>query len=339
MSRAELAFALILCLCCPRSHAKDLSSMYDRAKVAQEQPRLKTRITEIYEKAYRPNLLPEEQRELAGVALDTPLVGDPVIGYHSNYKTRVVTLPAVSLLFFEDMCTAYAWLYVNGYRLETVEEYITMLKYKDIEAFGGRYPPPLKALGIPDHALEDPRVNGLSLHLRNSGWAFILAHELGHIRYQHGFSNELPAKVSQENEEQADQFALEMMRRATEIPMGGLLFFQSVIYYLPNRADFQNDQKWQEWLDKSSTHPLTAARLQSLSQKLNSMAPAFARGESNMATGMETVHFIGSRFAVFGEFLSTPLLQQVMAAKARKSDPSSLLPRRKRETIDDFQIH
>lgn len=332
------AFALVLFLSCPFLHAKDLSSMYDRVKVAQEQPRLKMRIIEIYERAYRPNLLPEEQRALSGVAFDIPLAGDPVAGYYSNYKTRIVTLPADSLLFFEDLCTAYAWLYVKDYRLETVEEYLTMLKYKDAEAFGGRFPPPLKALGIPDNALQDTEVNDLSLHFRNSGWAFILGHELGHIRFQHKFYNEVPVAESQGNEEQADQFAVELMRRVTEIPMGGMLFFQSAIYYLPNRADFQNEREWQAWLAKASTHPLTAARLRSLSATVNSLAPDFARGRTNPAA-VETIHFISSRLVEFADFLSDPLLQQVMAAKARKSDPSSLAPKRLRETLRDFAVH
>src|SRR5207247_5375484 len=136
----------------------------------------------------------------------TSLVSGPVVCYCYNYKTRVVTMCAVSLLCCEALCTAYAWLYAKGYRLETLEEYLTMLKYKDPQAFGGRYPPPLKALGILDDALTDPKVQDLALRFRNTGWAFILGHELGHVRFQHKFYNEVPVPVSQANEAQADQF-------------------------------------------------------------------------------------------------------------------------------------
>ncbi len=338
MQRTAIGCFLILIATPALGATRDFFNMYDNAKLAQEQPRLNARVSEIYEKAYKPNLLPEEQRALSGVSFDTPLSGDPVLGYYSNHKTRVVTLPAISLLFFEDLCTAYAWLWVNGYRLETVEEYVTMLKYKDKQAFGGRYPPPLKALQIPDNALVDPKVNDLSLRLRNTAYAFIMGHELGHIRFQHPFYHEVPIDVSQANEEQADQFGLELMRRVAEIPMGAMLFLQSGIYYFENRADFDSDKQWQDYLAKVGTHPITAHRLRALADRVNSLAPDFARGQPNRATAMETVHFIGSRFSEFAKFLDDPLLQRVMRAKAERSKPSSLAPRREKETVQDFPV-
>jgi len=187
-SAEQLAVCALLVTLAPApAAAQAVSSMYDRAAVAREQARLQSRIREIYVKAFEPSLTPEERRALSRVTLEVPLDGDPgygdhdpVIGYYSHSGTRVVTMPAISLLFFEELCVAIAWLQVNGYRLETVEEYVAMLKYKDARAFGGRYPPPFKALGIPVHAVNDPKVNDLSLRFRNSGYAFILAHELGH---------------------------------------------------------------------------------------------------------------------------------------------------------------
>src|SRR5687768_2931598 len=125
--------------------AQDVSKMYDRAAVAREQARLESRIREIYVRAFEPSLTPEERRALSGVIFQVPLDGDPVygdhdpvLGYYSHSRTRVVTMPAISLLFFEELCVAMAWLQVNGYRLETVEEYVAMLKYTDARAFGGR---------------------------------------------------------------------------------------------------------------------------------------------------------------------------------------------------------
>ena len=336
MNRIAAVLFLFSALTAP-AIAHDLSTMYDHSVVAREQPRLSTRVTEIYEKAFRPNLLPEEQQALFRVRFDFPLEGEPVLGYYSNAKTGVVTMPAVALLFFEDLCTAYAWLYTKGYRLETVEEYLTMLKYKSPQAFGGRYPSPLRALSIPADALSDPRVSNLSLRFRNSGYAFILGHELGHIRYRHPFYNEVPVTTSQSNEEQADLFALELMRRVTTIPMGGMLFFQAGIYYFENRADFASDHQWQEFLAKSATHPLTARRLRALSDNVSRLAPSFASGDPNRAAAIETVHFIGQRFAEFANFLDDPTLQRVMRAKAEKSPPSSLAPRRTRETLQDFR--
>ena len=335
----EIALALVLMVdsSAALAAANKLSGMYDTATIANAQPRLRSRVTEIYEKAFRPNLLPEEQRALSNLTIQSPLTGDPVVGYYSDSRNGVVTVPATSLLFFEDLCESYAWLYVKGYRLETVEEYMTMLKYKEPQAFGGRYPPPLKALGIPNDALDDTKVNDLSLRFRNSGYAFILGHELGHIRFQHKGYGNVSADIAQGNERQADQFGLELMRRVGEIPMGAMLFFQAGIYHFENRADFGSDAEWQEFLANRATHPVTADRLKRLSEQIDALAPDFARGP-NRAAGMETVHFIGRRFADFAAFLNDPLLQRVMRARAEKAHPSSLLPRREKQSRVEMNI-
>src|SRR4029453_3052663 len=115
-------------------------------------------------------------------------------------------------------------------------------------------------------------VNDLSLRLRNTGYAFILGHELGHIRFQHTGYAGVPVATAQANEAQADQFGLELMRRVSEIPMGAMIFFQSAIFYFDNRADFPSDAAWQAYLTKEATHPLTAPRLQALSSRVSAMA-------------------------------------------------------------------
>jgi len=316
--------------------AQDVSNMYDTTVVAREKARLESRIREIYVRAFEPSLTSEERRALSGVTFQTPLAGDPVLGYYSESRSRVVTMPAISLLFFEELCVAIAWLQVNGYRLETVEEYVAMLKYKDARAFGGRYMPPLEALGIPVNAVSDPKVNDLSLRFRNTGYAFILGHELGHIRYQHSGYDGVPVTVAQANERQADQFGLDLMRRTSTIPMGAMLFFQAGIYYFDNRADFPSDEAWQAYLAKSATHPLTADRLEGMSRRVSALAEDFARGQPDRAAAIEATRSIGDRFAEFAAFLKDQDLQRAIRAKAERSSVASLKPRREGETIADF---
>ena len=311
----------------------DLSGMYEQTKILREQPRLLNRVNEIYTKAFQPNLSREEERALSGVRFELPSDGDPVLGYYSNYQTKAITMSAPSLLFFEDLCTAYAWLYVNQYRLETIEEYFTMLKYKTPAEFGGHYLPPLAALHVPQNALDDSKVAGLAFRFRNTGWAFIMGHELGHIRFQHKFYSALPASVAQANEEQADRFALELMRRVSEIPMGALLFFQSGVYYFANRADFESDQAWKDYLSKTARHPLTSRRLRSLSESVRSLATDFARGQPNQAQAASAFTFIGAHFAEFADYLDDSALQRALRARAEKRSVSSLVPRRTAESV------
>ena len=324
LARTVVAVVLVA----PLLHGQTVSTMYDSTKVGREKTRLESRINDIYVKAFRPNVTADEQRALSGMRVETPLGGDPVLGYYSESKSRVVTMPAISLLFFEDLCIAYAWLQVRGYKLETVEEYVTMLKYKGVRAFGGRYPPPLEALGIPADATSDPRVNDLSLRFRNSGYAFILGHELGHIRHQHSGYDGVAVAESQAHEVQADQFGLDLMRRTSTIPMGAMIFFQTAVYYFENRADFPSDAAWRAYLAKRATHPLSTDRLQMLSKAVSASADDFARGQPNRASAIETVRFIGDGLSTFAAFLSDPVLQRAMRAKAEASSPASLRPRR-----------
>src|SRR5215813_11282541 len=146
--------------------AKELAEMYDAARLSQERARFSRRINEIYVKGILPFLTPEERGAIGDVELTFPLVGkDPESGQtfgpmdfysYGSGGRPVVAMPVLSLLFLEDLCTSYAWLYTRGYSLETIDEYITMLRYKKATEFaGGRYPPPLKGLQIPNDALNN----------------------------------------------------------------------------------------------------------------------------------------------------------------------------------------
>jgi len=325
----------VLCLKPGIVLAQALSTMYSQGKVSQERTRLDGRVNELYRNAYQPSLLPDEQRALAGLTINTATDGDPVLGYYSDYRSRTVTMPAVSLLFFEDLSIATAWLQINDYRLETVEEYAAMLKYKRAIALG-RYTPPCEALGIPPDAISDPRVNELSLRIRNTGWAFVLGHEMGHVRFQHRNYDEVSVADAQANEQEADRFALELMRRLREIPMGGLLLFQMAIYYFENRADFDSDQEWKDYVQRVAHHPVTARRLLALSERLKELAPDFAVGQPDPAAAIQVNEYIAGGFTRFAKFLGSPDLQRVMRSKAERSTLSSLAPRRTTETLRDF---
>ncbi len=152
--------------------------------------------------------------------------------------------PIASLKFLDDLCTAYAWLQINGYGLETISEYAAMLRYQSFP--DGRYPRPLLALRIPSDALRNPRVDELALgHFVVTARTFILLHELGHVYYRHRGSTIA-------NEEQADRFAAEVMARTPLPPLGIIVFFLFDAHwssYPPGPAD---------------THPMSGARLQAL---------------------------------------------------------------------------
>lgn len=304
-TKISFLIVLILWLAPIRMAANDWSSLYGEPRLFKQQPRFESRANELLYERIWPYLTANEQRALARVQLTFPLAEDGPLVFYSNGQS--VVMPILSLLFWEDLCIAYAWLWANGYSLETVDEYITMLRYKDAAEFsGGRYPPPLTALQIPREAITtaqgynqptDPQVEELFLRFRNSGWAFILLHELGHIYYKHPGYNNIPTEQTRKNEEQADLFALAVMERTGTIPMGALLFFQALAYMLPSKGQFiaegryQSEEDWEQYLSSTEgTHPLTTRRLEIMALNLTQTADRVGSGPES-----ETLRYIATR--------------------------------------------
>jgi hypothetical protein len=139
--------------------AADLSGLYDPATLDYWRPRYERSTTKIFEQVIQPALLTHEKQRIGNILLDFRLYGEgrakehPLQFYVPPDNSRVV-MPIASLKFLDDLCTAYAWLQIKGYTLETISEYTGVLRYKGFP--DGRYPRPLKALQIPDDALNDP---------------------------------------------------------------------------------------------------------------------------------------------------------------------------------------
>ena len=75
--------------------------------------------------------------------------------------------------------------------------------------------------------------------LRNSAYGFIFAHELGHVVMRHPGYKGIPLEQARRNEADADRFALDVLQRVSEVPMGAVLFFLAQGYVTPNRGHFR----------------------------------------------------------------------------------------------------
>lgn len=311
---------------------------YPISKLEQEKPRFERRINELYVKGVRPFLTQEESRALRGAQFKFPLIGenskDPSDFYsYTRERRSYVALPILSLIFLEDLTTAYAWLWANNYRLETIDEYITMLKYKSPQDFpGGYYPSPLQALQIPKNALNDPRVDDLSLRFRNTAYAFILLHELGHVLYQHSGYSGITTSQARSEESDADLFALDVLHRTSTIPMGAILYFQAQAYSMPNKGQLiaegkiKSEKDWQVYMKAEMTHPLTPERLEAMAMHMSSSA-----NKSRTTTEAETLRYIATRLLHISEILEDTDLQACMAVVAARADLANLAPRRSRD--------
>ncbi|MFN4087752.1 MAG: hypothetical protein ACK4QW_01750 [Alphaproteobacteria bacterium] len=313
--------------------ARGYASLYDDAELAQWAERYRPGILSNLEEVLRPALTPEERRGLRHLRIEIPLraaSGHPLDFY--ALASGTVVLPAMSLKFLDDVSVAFAWLNRNGYSPETVPEYVGMLKYGRESDFG-HWPAPLSALRIPDDALSDPAVDDLAQKIFKSAVVFILLHEMGHVLHGHpGYGPLIQRADARANEEEADRFALDVMRRLPAQPTGMFLVFQLMAYAGPNRGDFTDDAAWRAALDRA-THPVTPDRMRAIADHLRRHARDFAFEYSDREAGHRSVLFVADQIGMVAETLSDPDLQRLVAQTSRRATLAGLAPRRHGEFV------
>lgn len=271
---SAIGASLVLLTFVPQSQG-EVIGVYEAQKLAIERVRLETRAKELWKVMFEQLLTEDEKAALEKARLSFPTLDHDgsLLNFYTELTQGVVHLPIHSLLFLEDACTAYAWLHHNGFSPITINEYSSMLKYRRPADFpGGEFLPPLKALGIPDDALTDLQVAEMSLRFRNSAYAYVLAHELGHILHRHRGNKAVPADKSRADEREADEFALRVLRRDRQIPMGAILYFQMTAFTAsPQRFDYPTVEEWQEAM-RIATHPVTSDRVRGLAEGLRNGA-------------------------------------------------------------------
>lgn len=328
-----LAAGLMLVFSAP-APARDMSSLYDGATLQTWQSRYRSGVLRNYTEIILPQLTNEERRALSDVQFAFPLLSPDKqpFAFYATHPPPTVNLPVLSLKFFDDFSVALAWLSRHGYGLDTAYDYLSMLKYADASEFGGRYPPPLEALQIPKDALKEPDVANLADKIFDSAIGFVMLHELGHIRFRHpGNGPEVPSDISRANEEAADKFALEILRRTETAPSGMAFLFLAFVYGAQNRGDFGNAADYQRAL-QHATHPLSEARMQTLANELRDAADDFARNETDQDAGRKAILFIAGQLSLAAQILADPDLQRLIDQIGRTTTIAMLAPRRPGET-------
>lgn len=303
-----LVFLMVLTLWVPPAVAAP--KIYSNKQLAADKERYTQKYKFLLEKGLWAFMTPGERRALQGVVLwHIPRGAGPLSFTSVVFEgTPTVRAPLLSIKFIEDLSVAYAWRYQNGYSLEPIDEYLVMLKHRPAKTFpGGRAPDPMTALGVPPRVWErDPKVDDLSLRFRNTAWAFILAHELGHLRFGHTLTDASPAEM-QRQEEMADEFAVDLLGRSRTIPMGMILWFQATAGYMKNRSDFPSGAAYFQWARTKAEHPVSGSRMRNLASRIKRQASA-AR-DANRA---DVLQFIAVRLAAIGETIEDPDMQRFL---------------------------
>jgi hypothetical protein len=321
MRAKEIVVTTVLALCGATTawaQPARMTDIYDGSTLSFWQDRYRSSMQKILDQGFKPVLTSNEVAELRGLLLEVPQSSDEPFDFWSRADQKKIFMPASGLNFLSDISIAYTWLSNQGYSEETVEDYIVMLRYKPPSAWaGGRPPPPLRALGVPDTAVDDQR----ALRLFNSMRAFILAHEMGHVFHGHPCST-----IPVENE--ADKFGLDLMARAGTVPVGAALFFTLSTSWLQEpgeRAEASSQ------CGKGKSHPISAERLYTIAREMDARAASFGQNDPGRDTML--VRSIAAAIRQLArEHLDpsrsdTVQMQQCIITTAVRGEASILLPR------------
>ncbi len=302
------------------------AQIYSKADLDPDAVRLRNAVIKIYEIGLKPSLTSEEKDALGDFSFNFPMPrkGDELLNFAATTDGRFLVMPVMSLRALEDLTTAYAWLYHNKYSLSTIDLYFAMLRYRDPKDFpGGKFPKIMDALGVPKDAYKtSKKVDELSLSLRNEAFAFIIAHELGHIRFRHNPIKDITPKQAQDDESESDRFALELFKRTGTPALGPMLFFQAQVYALLHRHEFRTDDEWLKYVTLRMTHPLSVERIKAMAD--------FIEGPLLKSRPKETGLWldIAGKFRQMTRIMEDVELARCIVKVAKEADPAILKPRR-----------
>ncbi len=309
----------LLCWLPASAVAQKWQGFYDRPTLEHWRTQFPAGIEENLREVLLPKLTEAERTALGPVRLLFPLerAAHPM-NVTSHLASRTVNMPVSSLRFLGDICLAYAWLNANGYSLDTVSEYLAMLNHNYPAGFEGQARRPLEVLRIPANARDDARVARDMQRLFSTAVVFILAHELGHLRHGH-VAGEADLAKAREQEAKADEFALDLMQRLGEVPVGAVPFFLAYSHLgsLESDADMAAHSL-------RETHPTSAQRLRSITARLRAGSREFSRTADQSAAVAKTAAEIDTIAAMIGDAGVQDLLRQ----KGLAARVAALGPRR-----------
>jgi peptidase M48-like protein len=300
--------------------AQGWAGFYDRKTLLYWESQTPPDIEENFRDVVWPRLTPDEKRILGRVTLDFPLedAQHPMNFYaRAGGGKKIITLPVSSLRFLGDIALAYAWLAASGFATDPIMDYVAMLKYQWPDGLAGRRYRPREALGIPDDATANARVDSQFQRIFGTAIVFVLSHELGHLYHRHG--TEVSPERSRQQEEEADRFAMEVMRRIGEAPLGMVQFFSVLAYLEPYTSD-------PDYLARRSTatHPVTSSRLRAIAAGLETYSADFSR----TGTPRTTFASLATDVRSFARTLDEAGVQSLIRQKGLTAKPELLGPRK-----------
>ena len=272
-----------------------------------------------------PRVDADARRVFADVVFEFPLriEGREPFAFAADSNNRIVYMSIQSLKFLDEITIAEAWLARNGYSLESLFDYLLMLRnWRAAEP----PPPVLSTLCVPDNVLDDRETDERAQRSFATAIFFVMLHELGHIYYNHrGYDGVDPA-VARKNEVDADAYALEVMARVGDIPVGVIYLFMTMAHLYEHQEDFSSEVERELNLARR-THPISAERLMRFAETMEKTAGDFT------ASGLPADVIAASAAQLRIVAMDFTEIQRTAALMDKPIKPADLGPRRPGETL------
>ncbi len=247
---------------------------YSDAVLAEWQQRYPRGIYSNYREVILPRLSPEQRNRLGNLVFEFPprIESHEPFGFAADANGQIIYMSVQSLKFLDDASIAAAWLNRNGYTMESLTNYWLMLRNWK----GSDVPPPmLSTLCIPPDAISNQDVDELSQKIFSTAIFFVMLHEIGHVLGEHGGYENITPAVARAREQAADAFALDVMAKVGDAPLGVVNLFLAMTYFSDNSADFATTRAYEENLAQR-THPLSPERLRIFADTLEETATNYS---------------------------------------------------------------
>jgi hypothetical protein len=133
-------------------------------------------------------------------------------------------------------------------------------------------------------------------------------------------------KQTFQNECKADEFAVELMQRIGASPSGIIKFFTAALYLTAQHSDFDSDEKWKNYIQKNSIHPLSSWRIKKLAVKLKQSSKNFSKAEPKVDQAIVQANYSASQLEEIARIMDDPKIQRAIAHIGRTTNIAKLKP-------------
>jgi hypothetical protein len=302
-------------------------TLYDRSTLEAAFKLYSKSLQDTWTEDFLAKLVLQERQTLENVQLSLPLVGEHKhpFDYYALVSRQLVVIPIQSVKFLDDLATAHAWLLNRKCSDQAVLDYVGFLRFGDLKSMaGGRLPTPSAALGVPNDALKNAWVYDISGKILKSIVYFVMAHETGHVMHAHAPYNQLTGIQAQNQEKQADKFALDVMQRIGLTPQALAFFFLATSWFEPMPSDFASQKEYDTARKQLATHPLSSDRLKAIADRMETNAAEFAKSEPNRQSAEQIVRVAGATIRKISGMLDDPKIREYQKFRGQRVEPQVL---------------